>query len=86
MKRIILIFILYTHQALADHDINLNNVDVYGTYQPRSLLLDGMTESASFQRQRQLVDDTASMLNFFTGVDTAANGEYLVCDYSWFIR
>jgi iron complex outermembrane receptor protein len=74
MKRIILIFILYTHQALADHDINLNNVDVYGTYQPRSLLLDGMTESASFQRQRQLVDDTASMLNFFTGVDTAANG------------
>jgi len=74
MKKILPIFTLVALQVQAEHDLNLNNVEVYGQYQPRSLLLDGMTESSSLQRQAQLVDDTASLLNFFTGVDTAANG------------
>ena len=74
MKKILPIFTLIALQVQAEHDLNLNNVEVYGQYQPRSLLLDGITESSSLQRQAQLVDDTASLLNFFTGVDTAANG------------
>ena len=74
MKKILPIFTLIALQVQAEHDLNLNNVEVYGQYQPRSLLLDGMTESSSLKRQTQLVDDTASLLNFFTGVDTAANG------------
>jgi len=74
MKKILPIFTLIALQVQAEHDLNLNNVEVYGQYQPRSLLLDGMTESSSLQRQAQLVDDTSSLLNFFTGVDTAANG------------
>ena len=74
MKKILPIFTLIALQVQAEHDLNLNNVEVYGQYQPRSLLLDGMTESSSLQRQTQLVDYTASLLNFFTGVDTAANG------------
>lgn len=74
LKKIIYLATLATINVYADNDLHITNIDVIGTPQPKSLLMNGTSESLIFQKQSQMTDDTASLLNYFTGVDTAANG------------